>query len=98
MLSDDPDASVTLSELGVEYSRPLASTAVGEVQPALVEAGQETVFTYYLRPQMQNTSQGFERIVFEASIPLRFASLRLDGISTNPEVEETDSGFRLHLE
>lgn len=98
LLSDDPDASVTLSELGVEYSRPLASTAVGEVQPALVEAGQETVFTYYLRPQMQNTSQGFERIVFEASIPLRFADLRLDGININPEVEATDSGFRLHLE
>lgn len=98
LLSDDPHASVSLSELGVEYSRPLASTAFGEVQPALVEAGQETAFTYYLRPQMQNTSQGFQRIVLEASIPLQFSSLRIDGSETSAEVEETEGGFRLHLE
>jgi hypothetical protein len=98
LLSDEPQASVSLSELGVEYSRPLASTAIGEVQPALVEAGQKTNFTYYLQPQMQNTSQGFQRILLEASIPLYFAELRRDGDVVNTEVEETEGGFRLHLD
>jgi len=98
LLSDDPQARVSLSELEVEYSRPLASTAIGEVQPALVEAGQKTTFTYYLQPQMQNTSQGFQRILLEASIPLRFAELRRDGTVANAEVEETEGGFRLHLD
>ena len=98
MLSDEPQASVSLSELGVEYSRPLASTAIGEVQPALVEAGQKTNFTYYLQPQMQNNSQGFQRILLEASIPLHFAELRRDGDVVNTEVEETEGNFRLHLD
>ncbi|MFT5086802.1 MAG: hypothetical protein ACI906_000491 [Candidatus Latescibacterota bacterium] len=98
LLSDEPQASVSLSELGVEYSRPLASTAIGEVQPTLVEAGQKTTFTYYLQPQMQNTSQGFQRILLEASIPLHFAELRRDGDVANTEVEETENGFRLHLD
>ncbi len=97
LLSAEPLASATLEELSVEFSRPLASTAIGEVQPTQVEAGRETVFTYYLRPQLGSTSQGFERILLEASIPVRFAGLRLNGDAIEAESEETEDGFLLRL-
>lgn len=98
LLSDQPRARVALSELGVEYSRPLAGAAVGEVQPSQVEPGRPTLFTYYLQPHMQNTSQGFGRIALESSIPVRFAQLRLNGAPIAAALEEYSAGFRLDLD
>ncbi len=98
LLSDQPQARVALFELGVEYARPLAGSAVGEVQPAQVEPGQPTLFTYYLQPRMQNTSQGFGRIALESSIPVRFTELRLNGAPVTATLKEEADGFHLELD
>ena len=97
MLAADPQAGLTLDELSLVYSRPLAHTAVGEVHPALVEPGARTEFTYFLRPEFARDSQGFETIALEASVPLIFRELQIDGAPSNVEIEATNAGLRLHL-
>ena len=95
--ADDPQAGIALDALTLIYSRPLARTAVGEVHPAHVEPGEQTDFTYFLRPEFARDSQGFEAIALEASVPLAFRALQIDGASVNAEVEQTNAGLRLHL-
>ena len=95
--ADDPQAGIALDALSLIYSRPLARTAVGEVHPARVEPGEQTDFTYFLRPEFARDSQGFEAIALEASVPLDFRALQIDGAAINAEVEQTDAGLRLHL-
>ena len=95
LLSDIPAAGVALDELAVNYSRPLARRAVGEIQPGQVEPGVETEFAYFLRPDLGPGSQGFERIVLEASVPLRFRQVLVDGRSATAESAPSPDGFRL---
>ncbi len=95
--ADNPQAGISLDALTLIYSRPLAHTAVGEVHPAHVEPGEQTDFTYFLRPEFAGDSQGFEAIALEASVPLAFRALHIDGAAINAEVEETNAGLRLHL-
>ena len=95
--TDNPQAGIALDALTLIYSRPLARTAVGEVHPALVAPGERTDFTYFLRPEFARDSQGFEAIALEASVPLVFRALQIDGAAINAEVETTNAGLRLHL-
>ena len=95
--ADNPQAGIALNELALIYSRPLARTAVGEVHPSLVAPGEQTDFTYFLRPEFARDSQGFEAIALEASVPLAFRALQIDGASVNAELEQTNAGLRLHL-
>jgi len=95
-LSDVPGAGVALDELTIDFSRPLARRAVGEIQPGQVEPGVETEFSYFLRPDLGTGSQGFERIALEASVPLRFRQVLINGHSTpGAESEPNPDGFRL---
>ena len=95
--ADNPQAGIALAALTLIYSRPLAHTAVGEIHPARVEPGEQTDFTYFLRPEFARDSQGFEAIALEASVPLAFRALQIDGAAVNAEVETTNAGLRLHL-
>ena len=95
--ADNPQAGIALDALILNYSRPLARTAVGEVHPTHVEPGEQTDFTYFLRPEFARDSQGFAAISLEASVPLAFRTLQIDGASVNAEIKKTDAGFRLHL-
>ena len=95
--TDDPQAGLALDALILNYSRPLARSAIGEVHPTHVEPGEQTDFTYFLRPEFARDSQGFEAIALEASVPLAFRTLQIDGTSVNAEIKKTDAGFRLHL-
>ena len=95
--ADDPQAGLALDALILNYSRPLARSAIGEVHPTHVEPGEQTDFTYFLRPEFARDSQGFEAIALEASVPLAFRTLQIDGTSVNAEIKKTDAGFRLHL-
>lgn len=95
--TDDPQAGLALDALILNYSRPLARSAIGEVHPTHVEPGEQTDFTYFLRPEFARDSQGFEAIALEASVPLAFRTLQIDGTSVNAEIKKTNVGFRLHL-
>ena len=95
--ADNPQAGIALDALSLNYSRPLARTAIGEIYPTRVEPGEQTDFTYFLRPEFARDSQGFEAIALEASVPLAFRALQIDSASVNAEVKKTNAGFRLHL-
>ena len=97
MLASDPQAELALDKLALVYSRPLAHTALGEVHPALVKPGAHTEFTYFLHPEFTRDSQGFGAIALEASVPLTFRELQIDGTPTAVEVIETGAGLRLRL-
>ena len=95
--ADDPQAGLALDALILNYSRPLARSAIGEVHPTHVEPGEQTDFTYFLRPEFARDSQGFEAIALEASVPLAFRTLQIDSASVNAKIKKTNAGFRLHL-
>jgi len=97
MLSAAPQTRIALDELALVYSRPLARTALGEVHPAFVEPGTYTEFTYFLHPEFTRDSQGFGALALEASVPLTFRELQIDGTTTDVEITETDAGLHLRL-
>ena len=95
--TDNPQAGIALAALTLIYSRPLVRTAIGEVHPVHTQPGEQTEFAYLLRPEFARDSQGFEAIALEASVPISFRALQIDGAAVNAEVEKTSAGIRLHL-
>lgn len=78
--------------LAVNFSAPLASRVVGEVFPLQVVPGQETLFSYFLRPE--TTQDGFDQIAIEATTVPRFDAAFIDGEPIEVTTEVLDQGFR----
>ena len=78
--------------LAVNFSDPLASKVVGEVFPLQVAPGQETLFSYFLRPA--TTRDGFDQIAIEATTTPRFNAAFINGESVEVATETLDQGFR----
>ena len=97
-LSDVADAAATLGDITVEYTRPLAGTAVGEVVPAQTEPGVRRSFSYFVHPTFDRQNLGFDRVLVESTIPMEFGELAIDGqLVDGVEHELVEGGFRLHL-
>ena len=71
---------------------PLASEVVGEVFPLQVVPGQETLFSYFLRPA--TTRDGFDQIAIEATTAPRFDAAFVDGEPGEVTTEDLAQGFR----
>ncbi len=93
--SHDPRAAAALDWLSLTYSEPLAEKVVGELWPAQVQPGAWTEFAYYLRAQ-GNTS-GFDQVALQASVPLRFESVRVGGAEVAVVADSGAAGFQLQL-
>ena len=59
LVSNSPDAAASLDYLAVNFTQPLARSAVGEITPQQAIPGEMTDFTYYLRPE---DTIGFDRL------------------------------------
>ncbi len=94
LVSNSPDVSATLDYLAVNYTQPLARRAVGEITPRQAMPGEETEFTYYLRPE---DTVGFDRIAVESTSPARFVEVKVDGAILTAEANTTESGFLVDL-
>lgn len=94
LVSDSPDVSATLDYLAVNYTQPLARRAVGEITPRQAMPGEETEFTYYLRPE---DTVGFDRIAVESTSPARFVDVSLNGATLTAQADTTEAGFLVHL-
>ena len=92
LVSDSPTQAPRFDWLAVNFSDPLASEVIGEVFPLQVEPGQETLFSYFLRPS--TTQDGFDRIAIEATTVPRFDAAFVDGESVEVTIEVLDQGFR----
>ncbi len=94
LVSNSPDAAATLDYLAVNFTQPLARRAIGEITPQQAMPGEETEFTYYLRPE---DTIGFDRIAVESTSPARFIDVALNGTLLAAESDTTESGFIVHL-
>ena len=94
LVSNSPDVSATLDYLSVNYTQPLARRAVGEITPRQAIPGEETEFTYYLRPE---DTVGFDRIAVESTSPARFVEVKIDGVTLTAQANTTESGFLVDL-
>ena len=74
---------------------PLASEVVGEVFPLQVVPGQETLFSYFLRPA--TTRDGFDQIAIEATTAPRFDAAFVDGEPGRGHHRRPRSGLSRHL-
>ena len=97
LFSDDPQAGPMLSALQLNFAEPMAQQTRGEVFPSRVQPGLEEEFTYYLLPIFGESSQGFDRLILEASVPVAYTGLRLGGQSLQGELQLSEQGFALDL-
>ena len=76
---------------------PLALATRGEVIPVQVLPGNEEEFSYFIRPTFGGQSQGFNRLSLNASVPVHFSSLEIDGNPIDAQVVVMPEGFALEL-
>ncbi len=92
LASDSPTQAPHFDWLAVNFSDPLASQVVGEVFPLQVTPGQETQFSYFLRPA--TTRDGFDQIAIEATTIPRFDAALVDGEPVEVVADTLAQGFR----
>ncbi len=92
LVSDSPTQAPYFNWLAVNFSDPLASEVVGEVFPLQVTPGQETQFSYFLRPA--TTRDGFDQIAIEATTIPRFDAALVDGEPIEVVADTLAQGFR----
>ena len=97
LLSDDPAVAPSLSALHINVENPLALATRGEVIPVQVLPGNEEEFSYFIRPTFGGQSQGFNRLSLNASVPVHFSSLEIDGNPIDAQVVVMPEGFALEL-
>lgn len=91
LVSDNPQQAATFEWLAVNFTDPLASEVVGEVFPLEAMPGQQTQFSYFLRPT--NTASGFDQISIEASTTPRFTAAFIDGAKVEVATATLAQGF-----
>jgi len=94
LVSNSPDAAASLDYLAVNFTQPLARRALGEITPQQAIPGEMTEFTYYLRPE---ETIGFDRLAVEATAPVHFVDVALNGALLDAQSDTTGSGFVVHL-
>ena len=92
LVSNSPTQAPRFDWLAVNFTDPLASEVVGEVFPLQVAPGQETLFSYFLRPA--TTRDGFDQIAIEATTVPRFDAAFVDGEPVEVTTEALAQGFR----
>ncbi len=92
LVSNSPTQAPHFNGLAVSFSDPLASKVVGEVFPLQVAPGQETQFSYFLRPA--TTRDGFDQIAIEATTIPRFDAAAVDGEPVAVATDSLAQGFR----
>ena len=106
LVSDSPTQAPHFDWLAINFSDPLASEVVGEVFPLQVAPGQETLFSYFLRPA--TTRDGFDQIAIEATTAPRFDAFLEDSQKAQtrqlvdpgdaaPQVESSSNVVRLPI-
>ena len=93
LVSDHPETAARFDWLAVNFTDPLAAEVVGEVFPLEVAPGEETLFSYFLRPT--TTPSGFDQVSIEATTTPRFAAALVAGEPVAVETETLTQGFRV---
>lgn len=94
LASNSPDLAAKLDFISVNYTSPLAESAVGEILPKSAIPGEPTEFTYFMLPE---NTKGFDRILLESTTPMEFISLSLAGVEVDADPKSTESGIIIDL-
>ena len=95
LVAEMPQQAAALDWVSLEFADPLVAEAAGEIFPTRVEPGVENEFSYYLRSTA--VERGFDRLVVEASTPVRFVEALLNGETVAVENKGDDAGFRVQF-
>jgi hypothetical protein len=98
MLSDDPAVAASLEELHLNLEDPLALETRAEIFPRQARPGTEEEFTLFIKPTFGGRSQGYDRLVVEASVDLGYMGLDIGGDAVDGEVVDTEDGFEVRLD
>ena len=86
LATDAVDAAATLDRIQLSFFRPLARSVVGEIAPVEVAAaGEEAVFTYYLRPTFTADNRGFDELLVLTPSPAQLLAVRVAGQPIVPD-------------
>jgi hypothetical protein len=97
LLSEDPQAGVTVKGIYLNAENPIALQTAGEVHPQQVRPGQKVEFTYFIRPTFGGRSQGFNQVDLQASVPVEFSRLQVGGQAVRVDTLVTAEGFVVKL-
>ncbi len=97
LLSDSPDAAASLSQLSLDVVNPIALTAPGEIYPREARPGVLEDFRYFIRPQFDRNSRGFDRVRLTATVPVTFMDVQVGNESVDVEVELEGNSFVILL-
>lgn len=96
LISDSPQRAPSLDWVSLDFADPIADRVVAEIYPHQAEPGARVIFSYWLRAS--STRQGFDRVDIEASTPLHFNEILVDGVPIEVKTQSDSLGFDLHLQ
>ena len=97
LISDSPEAAASLSQLSLNVVNPIALTAPGEIYPREARPGVLEEFRYFIRPQFDLNSRGFDRVRLTATVPVTFTGIQVGNESVDVEVESDENEFVILL-
>ena len=97
LVSDDPNVAASVSSLHLNVENPIALATRAEVFPAEVSPGIKEDFAYFVLPTFGGRSQGFDRLIMNASVPVDFMGLMLGDEQIDAQITLTEQGFALDL-
>ncbi|MDP6702650.1 MAG: hypothetical protein QGH25_23560, partial [Candidatus Latescibacteria bacterium] len=99
--SDDARQSAFVDSFAFDYSIPtLAQELIAEVTPATVTLGESNTFDYFIRSQLGNANDGFDRVKIQTPFKATVREVQLDGAPVAfSEIDAEDgSNLTIHLD
>ena len=97
--SDDARQSAFVDSFAFDYSIPtLAQELIAEVTPATVTLGESNTFDYFIRSQIGNANDGFDRVKIETPFKATVREVQLDGAPVAFSEIDAEDGSNLTIQ
>ena len=97
--SDDARQSAFVDSFAFDYSIPtLAQELIAEVTPATVTLGESNTFDYFIRSQIGNANDGFDRVKIETPFKATVREVQFDGAPVAFSEIDAEDGSNLTIQ
>ena len=97
--SDDARQSAFVDSFAFDYSIPtLAQELIAEVTPATVTLGESDTFDYFIRSQIGNANDGFDRVKIQTPFKATVREVQLDGAPVAFSLIDAADGSNLTIQ
>ena len=97
--SDDARQSAFVDSFAFDYSIPtLAQELIAEVTPATVTLGESDTFDYFIRSQIGNANDGFDRVKIQTPFKATVREVQLDGAPVAFSEIDAEDGSNLTIQ